>query len=140
VFGVPFPIVVAAAALAGGWAGKRNPALARTVAHQHAHGGPAPLIRDDALHTAQPSTARTLRTLGLGVLLWLAPVGLSAALTGTGSVYTLQGLFFSGTALVTFGGAYAVLAFVDRLCRPSVGSPPPTWSAGSPWPKPPPAH
>nr|BFE80575.1 hypothetical protein GCM10020093_031760 [Planobispora longispora] len=37
-----------------------------------------------------------------------------AVLTGTGSVFTTQGLFFSGTALVTFGGAYAVLAFVAQ--------------------------
>lgn len=114
VFGVPFPIVLAAAALIGWWAGKRNPELARPPVHKEAQDGPEPLIRDDALHTARPSTARTIRTLALGVGAWLAPVAAVAALTGIGSVYTSQGLFFSGTALITFGGAYAVLAFVAQ--------------------------
>jgi chromate transporter len=42
------------------------------------------------------------------------PVGLVAALTGGGSIFTDQALFFSGAALVTFGGAYAVLAYVAQ--------------------------
>ncbi|AYV32190.1 putative chromate transport protein [Streptomyces sp. ADI95-16] len=44
-----------------------------------------------------------------------------AALTGTGSVFTAQGLFFSGTALVTFGGAYAVLAYVAQQAVQTYG-------------------
>jgi chromate transporter len=52
--------------------------------------------------------------LGVGLLAWAVPVALVAATTGTGSVYTHEGLFFSGTAVVTFGGAYAVLAFVAQ--------------------------
>lgn len=44
-----------------------------------------------------------------------------ALLTGTGSVFTTQGLFFSGTALVTFGGAYAVLAFVAQQAVQTYG-------------------
>ncbi|MFJ4978164.1 chromate transporter [Streptomyces coeruleorubidus] len=55
-----------------------------------------------------------MRILGLGLLLWGAPLAAVAVLTGTGSVFTTQGLFFSGTALVTFGGAYAVLAYVAQ--------------------------
>ncbi|WP_433505491.1 chromate efflux transporter [Pseudonocardia halophobica] len=120
VFGVPFPIVLAAAALIG-WYGKRNPELARPPAHKEATDGPEPLIRDDTLHTARPSTARTIRSLGLGVIVWLAPVAAVAALTGIGSVYTSQGLFFSGTALITFGGAYAVLAFVAQQAVQTFG-------------------
>ena len=42
------------------------------------------------------------------------PLAAVAALTGTHSVFTTQGLFFSGTAVVTFGGAYAVLAYVAQ--------------------------
>jgi len=42
------------------------------------------------------------------------PLLLVAALAGTSSLFVEQGLFFSGTALVTFGGAYAVLAFVAQ--------------------------
>jgi chromate transporter len=47
-------------------------------------------------------------------VVWWLPVAAVALLLGTGSVFTTQGLFFSGTALVTFGGAYAVPAFVAQ--------------------------
>lgn len=47
-------------------------------------------------------------------MLWAVPLSVVAALTGTGSVFTTQGVFFSGTAVVTFGGAYAVLAHVAQ--------------------------
>jgi chromate transporter len=55
-----------------------------------------------------------VRILGLGLLVWAAPVAVVTLFTGTGSTLTTQGLFFSGTALVTFGGAYAVLAYVAQ--------------------------
>ena len=56
-----------------------------------------------------------MRILAIGLPLWLLPVVAAAALAGPSSVYVDQGLFFSGAALVTFGGAYAVLAYVaDR--------------------------
>jgi chromate transporter len=50
----------------------------------------------------------------VGLLVWGAPVAAVALLTGAGSVFTEQGLFFSGAAVVTFGGAYAVLAYVAQ--------------------------
>lgn len=49
------------------------------------------------------------------------PVAAVALLTGTGSVFTTQGLFSSSTALVTFGGAYAVLAFVAQQAVQTYG-------------------
>ncbi|WP_249997485.1 chromate efflux transporter [Actinoplanes sp. M2I2] len=114
-FAVPFPIVVAAAALAG-WALHRwRPRLVTGGrGHGSAQDGPEPLISDDALHHNEPSTGRAALILTVGLLVWLVPVAAVALLTGTGSVYTQQGLFFSGTAVVTFGGAYAVLAFVAQ--------------------------
>jgi chromate transporter len=59
--------------------------------------------------------------LGIGLPLWLVPVGLAAVLSGTSSVFTQQGLFFSGAALVTFGGAYAVLAYVAQKAVETYG-------------------
>ena len=50
----------------------------------------------------------------VGLVLWGLPVAAVALLLGGGSVLTEQGLFFSGAAVVTFGGAYAVLAFVAQ--------------------------
>ena len=52
--------------------------------------------------------------LVVSLILWVTPLLLVAALAGGDSVFVDQGLFFSGTALVTFGGAYAVLAFVAQ--------------------------
>jgi hypothetical protein len=57
-----------------------------------------------------PTARRAATILTAGLLLWFAPVAFVAATTGTDSVYTQQGLSFSGTAVVTLGGAYAVLA------------------------------
>jgi chromate transporter len=114
-FGVPFPIVVAGAAVAG-WAVHqwRPEVITSTGGHGAADDGPAPLIADDALHHDQPSTFRAVKILAVGLVAWFVPVGAVAVITGTASVYTQQGLFFSGTAVVTFGGAYAVLAFVAQ--------------------------
>ncbi|MDQ3715036.1 MAG: chromate efflux transporter [Actinomycetota bacterium] len=113
VFGVAFPIVIGAAALVGWGLGRVAPnTVSKSSGHEGAMDGSAPLIPDDALHTERPSGRRTVRVLLIGLVLWLAPVAVVAVLTGTNSVLTEQGLFFSGTALVTFGGAYAVLAFV----------------------------
>nr|WP_308209587.1 chromate efflux transporter [Micromonospora sp. RHAY321] len=115
VFGVPFPVVVALAALAG-WAVHRWRPTYLTAAVHGAGGndGPAPLIPDDALHHGRPTGRRAAIVLAVGLFAWLVPVAAVAALTGVGSVFTQQSLFFSGTAVVTFGGAYAVLAFVAQ--------------------------
>jgi chromate transporter len=113
VFAVPFPIVVAAAALAGWLLHRRAPHIL-TAGHGDRDDGPAPLIPDDALHTERPTARRSLTILAAGLALWAAPIAVVALTTGTGSVFTTQGLFFSGTAVVTFGGAYAVLAYVAQ--------------------------
>ncbi|GAA1299357.1 chromate efflux transporter [Saccharothrix xinjiangensis] len=113
-FAVPFPLVIAAAAAAGWALGRFAPATAATRSGHGADDGPAPLIPDDALHREAPSARRGLVVLGVGLLLWAAPVAAVALLTGAGSTLTDQGLFFSGTAVITFGGAYAVLAFVAQ--------------------------
>jgi chromate transporter len=121
VFGVPFPIVIAVAALVGWVAERRIPELARGAGNENAKDEPAPLIADDALHTEVPSAGRTVRILAVGLLVWTVPVAVVALLTGAASVYTAQGVFFAGTALVTFGGAYAVLAFVAQQAVQTYG-------------------
>jgi chromate transporter len=113
VLGLPFPIVVLAAGAVGWVASRWVPAL-RTLKAHGADDGPPPLISDDALHSTRPSVHRTLAILVLGLVLWSAPVLLAAAALGRHSVYVDQGLFFSWTAVITFGGAYAVLAYVAQ--------------------------
>jgi chromate transporter len=110
-----FPIVIAAAAIAGWLLYRWRPSLAEDACHGD---GPteasAPLIPDDALHHDPATPRRAVLIPVVGLLLWFVPIGLVAGTTGVGSVYTQQGLFFSGTAVVTFGGAYAVLAYVAQ--------------------------
>ena len=114
-FAVPFPVVVAAAAGTGWALGRWLPASMRAAqGHNGKDDGPAPLIPDDALHHEPPSRAHTLRVLAIGLLAWGVPVATVAVLTGGASIFTDQALFFSGAALVTFGGAYAVLAYVAQ--------------------------
>ena len=72
------------------------------------------MISDAALHHDLPSARRFLLVLGLGLVLWAAPLVAVALLVDSTSVFLDQGLFFSGAALVTFGGAYAVLAYVAQ--------------------------
>jgi chromate transporter len=113
-FNLAFPIVVAGAGLCGWIAGRQWPQLFAAKVPVAAEGGPAPLVADDALHGELPSMSRALRLIGIGALLWASPVVLLAVLFGRSSVIVDEGVFFSGTAVVTFGGAYAVLSFVAQ--------------------------
>ena len=117
---VPFPAIVAAAALVG-WLGARvSPAAFTPGAGAGAHGGPVPashapaLIDDDtpAPAHARFSFTRLARVLGAGVLLWLLAMGVLVAWQGWQATLTQMGWFFTKAALLTFGGAYAVLPYV----------------------------
>jgi len=108
---VPFPLVIALAALAG-WLLGRVDRLPEPTAHDETVDGPSPLVSDEALHHDAPSGVRTAGGAVLGVLLWLTPVAIAALLWGRDSVFAEQGVFFAGTAVISFGGAYAVLAYV----------------------------
>jgi chromate transporter len=113
--GIPFPVFVAVAGLAGWALGRWRPAaLPQKGRAEAADDGPAPVISDDVLHNEAPSSGRTLKVLLVGLLVWGVPIAAFALFTGTHSVFTEQGLFFSGAAVVTFGGAYAVLAYVAQ--------------------------
>jgi chromate transporter len=114
-FDLPFPLVVLCAALAG-WAGSRVAPDRFNVGATHrgqASYGPA-MIDDD---TPPPAHARfswfrfmasIVLGLALAALLWLA----LAACFGLASPLAQMGLFFAKAALLTFGGAYAVLPYV----------------------------
>jgi chromate transporter len=113
-FRVSFVIVVAVAAVIGWLLGRYAPQVMQPAGQATPADGPAPVIADDALHGERPSIGRAARVLVIGLLVWAAPLAVVALLTGRHSTLTPEGTFFSGTALVTFGGAYAVLAFVAQ--------------------------
>lgn len=110
---VPFPAVILVAGLLGWALGFRYPRLRGHGTHESDE-GPAPLISDDALHHDPPSGRRSATILGIGLALWSAPVAAFALTVDSTGVFVDQGLFFSGAAVVTFGGAYAVLAYVAQ--------------------------
>lgn len=115
-FEVPFPAIVAGAAVLGYLGGRLSPARFGAGA---GHGGAArsygrAVIDDD---TPPPAHARfRWARLGwlllIGAALWLAPMALLTALYGWGGTFTQMGWFFTKAALLTFGGAYAVLPYV----------------------------
>ena len=113
-FAVPFPIVVFTAGLLGWALSRRAPKLTHSTGDGTAGEGAEPLISDETLHHELPSRRRSLVIIGIGLALWFVPVGAFGALVSSTGVFVDQGLFFSGAAVVTFGGAYAVLAYVAQ--------------------------
>ena len=65
------------------------------------------------LHT-QPSWARAMKVLAVSLALWWTPVLVAGAWQGWSGVLAREGIFFSKAAMVTFGGAYAVLPYVGQ--------------------------
>ena len=117
-FAVPFPAIVAAAALIGLAGGRLLPEVFLPADSGNLTAGEtaaADALLDDggAAHT-RPSAARAVTVTLVCLTLWLGPIVLLAAWLGLGSVYAQEALFFSKMAVVTFGGAYAVLAYVAQ--------------------------
>jgi chromate transporter len=123
----PFPLVIFCAGLVG-WLGNRwAPALFGGGGHAGKEGAPEfkgvvdlMFERGDLAH-AEPSAGRALKVLAVWLPLWLGPVVLLWALLGSGNVFTQIGGFFSAMAVVTFGGAYAVLAYVAQAAVETYG-------------------
>jgi chromate transporter len=103
-FGVPFPLVVLAAGALGLVVG--DP-LAGTP------DGAAPAV-PVGRPEVRPSLRRAARVLVLGLVLWLGPLAAVVAAVGTDGVIADEAAFFAFMSLVTFGGAYAVLAYVNQ--------------------------
>lgn len=114
-FDVPFPVIVLAAALLGYLGGRWVPEMFRTGGQGAANKSFGPALIDD--HTPTPDHARftwlRLAYLGAaGVVLWALPMAVLTALFGWEGTLTQMGWFFTKAALLTFGGAYAVLPYV----------------------------
>jgi chromate transporter len=102
VFGVAFPLVILAAGLVGWVAGST-----------------LPNARPDATDLRQPERVpptwgRAARVLAIGLAVWLLPLAAVALAVGRGTVLAQEAVFFTIASLVTFGGAYAALAYVNQ--------------------------
>jgi chromate transporter len=107
VFRIPFPIVILVAAIVGlamAW---------RSDGH--------PVATDEKVLTQTSKAPRPFRTALIGAALWLGPIALLALLLGSTHIFPQMGLFFAKMAVVTFGGAYAVLAYVAQQAVQSYG-------------------
>jgi chromate transporter len=102
VLGVPFPVVIVVAGVLGGVRSRAGTDVDRDPVRA---GGRPGVI---------PSARRTVRVLAIGLAIWLAPLAVAVALVGTDGVIADEAVFFAVMALVTFGGAYAVLAYVNQ--------------------------
>jgi len=118
-FHVPFPIIILFAA-AIGFVGARAGLPAFLAGNAHGKIGGKQVADADSLlgeeipEHAKPSLAWSLRIGSIFLLLWLVPVMGLLLLAGTDSVFSQIAVFFSKMAVVTFGGAYAVLAYVAQ--------------------------
>jgi len=116
--GVPFPLIVLAAGLVG-WLGARS-GSALFQGGGHGHGSAKGLAEADSLlgetlpEHARATVARARRAALVWLVLWLTPVAALLLALGTDNTFSRIALFFSEMAVVTFGGAYAVLAYVAQ--------------------------
>lgn len=113
VFDVPFPLLITGAALTGVLGARYAPDTFTVLGPAAATASPQARPPLDAPHT-RPSLARAARVTLVSLALWSAGVAVLGLAFGWASVYVDEGLFFSKTAVVTFGGAYAVLAYIAQ--------------------------
>jgi len=116
-FNLPFPVIILGAALIG-FLGAWSGAAAFQVKSGHGNGtkdaGVDSLLGDELPAHARPTVGRALRASGIWLALWLVPVITLLVVLGRGNVFSEIAIFFSKMAMVTFGGAYAVLAYVAQ--------------------------
>ena len=137
--GVPFPLIVLGAGLIGYFVSRSGSEVFRPGGHG-GKGGPGLADADSALGTCLPAHARghgTLRIAAIFLVLWLVPVALLLLALGPDQVFARLAIFFSQMAVVTFGGAYAVLAYVAQAAAETfmLGFLPARCSTASAWPR-----
>jgi chromate transporter len=120
---VPFPVIVFGAGLIG-YAGGKAGLAAFHVASGHdpaGNGDGDSLLGNELPAHARPSVRRSFTVAIIWLVLWLTPVAVLLLTFGSGDVFSQIAVFFSKMALVTFGGAYAVLAYVAQQAVQSYG-------------------
>jgi chromate transporter len=114
-FELPFPLIVLAAGLIGLIGGWLRPDLFHVIKGHAAGHDDDHRPADAAAPLRQQTTiARTLLVAAVWLAIWFVPIAVLAVIFGPESIYVTQGTFFSQAAVVTFGGAYAVLPYISQ--------------------------
>lgn len=120
-FAVPFPAIIVVAAIVGLISNATGKLASKPAAGNGAPAhdeGPLPAIdaafAEEIPEHVRPSHARALKVTAIGLLLWLGPLFVLLATIGPDSVFTHIATFFSKMAVLTFGGAYAILTYVAQ--------------------------
>ena len=121
---VPFPLIVLASGIIG-FVGARAGSAAFVVGESHgsasADAADDSLLGEDLPVHARPTIGRALRVSAVWLVLWLGPVIAIVATLGAGHTFSEIGGFFAKMAVVTFGGAYAVLAYMAQQAVETYG-------------------
>jgi len=117
-FAVPFPVVIIAAGLIGLLGRHYHPERFVVIkghdTPDEAERAIDAMMDSDVAHHTRASRQRTLKVLAVWLPLWFTPLIILMATLGFDDVFTQIGLFFSKLAVVTFGGAYSVLAYMAQ--------------------------
>jgi chromate transporter len=118
----PFPLIILAAGLMGFLGARANLPQFQIGGHgTRSEADDDNVLGENLPDHARPSTGRTLRIAAVWLALWLMPVAALLLLLGGGNVFSQIAIFFSKMAMVTFGGAYAVLAYVAQQAVETFG-------------------
>jgi chromate transporter len=123
-FAAPFPWIIVGAAAIGYLGGRLRPELFTLSGHKAASGTGAvsmPRPADRRVVDARPSLLRSACVSAIWLTLWLGPQAVLWAAFGRQNVFVELGVFFSETAVVTFGGAYSVLTFIAQRAVDTYG-------------------
>ena len=121
-FDISFPLIVFMAGVIG-FVGSQIRSDSFTVNQSHSprKATAEEVFQEASAGHAQPSLARALKVTVVCLTLWLLPIAVLAAWLGANHVYVQESMFFSKMAVVTFGGAYAVLAYVAQQAVDTYG-------------------
>lgn len=118
----PFPLIILAAGLIGFLGGRADLQQFQVGGHGSQSAEETDnLLGEHLPDHARPNTGRSLRIAAVWLALWLVPVATLLLLLGGGNVFSQIAIFFSKMAMVTFGGAYAVLAYVAQQAVETYG-------------------
>jgi chromate transporter len=125
-FTLPFPLIILSAGLFGLLGARLRPELFQVIqGHQSATVSTSTavetLINDRVGGAAAPALRRSLRVVAVCLFLWAVPLALLTVWLGESHVLVREGVFFSKAAVVTFGGAYAVLAYIGQQAVETYG-------------------